>query len=392
MRRISRIIALTPLIAACSPVPGDRTREADIDTVGTVVVVRNHAAHVWVGGEPWGVREEFRLGAVAGDTATAFSNHNMSFAWAGSGSIAVLDYSADLIRLFSGDGVPIRTIGGHGQGPGEFNGPSGLAWDREGRLWVADLRNGRYSVFDSLGDLVLTVRRETTSASRVPFPLVRFGDLGIADERVSRGGGRAFVLVDRHGTVGDTVHSHEEPAMDPAFGSVGPVGRRENLAFLSANFIPRPRSAKLRSDGSLWTAQTTDTWLSLLDSSGDTLRRVYLSRSNEPNESEMDRIRTGIVEGGINLSADWFRRPVIDQIHELDDGHVLVGIVDEIGVPASRFDVLSPLGVFVGTLDFGFAMHHRSVPHFLGDTVLGVIDGELDVPYFVRATLTRGGG
>ncbi len=370
------------------PAPGERIPEADVDTVGAVVVVRNHAADRWVVGEPWRVREEFRLGAVAGDTATAFSNHNLSFAWTGEGSIAVLDYSADLVRLFTAEGVPIRTIGGPGQGPEEFGGPSGLVWDLEERLWVADLRNRRYSVFNSAGDLIQTTRRETSSASRVPFPLVSFGSLGIADERVSQGV-RTFVLIDRDGVLVDTVHSHREPPFNPAFGAVGPVGRRADLAFLSANFIPRSRSAKLRPDGSLWTAQTTETWLSLLDSSGDTLRRVYLSRSNEPTEDDVERIRRGVTEGGIDVSVDWFKRPLIDQVHELDDGHILVGIVDEVGVPASRFDVLSPEGVFVGTLDFGFAMHHRSVPLFVGDTLLGVIDGELDVPYVVRATLIR---
>ncbi len=78
--------------------------------------------------------------------------------------IVVLERDAPFLRVFDFDGTQIQTIGRKGAGPGEFNGPSGIAWDSVGqRLLVVDASNARvtsYPVADSLGAPTLLTLEE----------------------------------------------------------------------------------------------------------------------------------------------------------------------------------------------------------------------------------------
>jgi len=54
----------------------------------------------------------------------------------------------DRLVWFSRDGKFIKEFGRHGSKPGEFIGPHGLAFDSQGRLFVADRSNNRVQIFD----------------------------------------------------------------------------------------------------------------------------------------------------------------------------------------------------------------------------------------------------
>ena len=54
----------------------------------------------------------------------------------------------DRLVWFTRDGKFIKEFGRHGQKPGEFIGPHGLAFDSQGRLFVADRSNNRVQIFD----------------------------------------------------------------------------------------------------------------------------------------------------------------------------------------------------------------------------------------------------
>jgi sugar lactone lactonase YvrE len=54
----------------------------------------------------------------------------------------------DRLVFYTRDGRFIKAIGRHGSGPGEFMGPHGLAYDSQGRLFVADRSNNRIQIFD----------------------------------------------------------------------------------------------------------------------------------------------------------------------------------------------------------------------------------------------------
>ena len=54
----------------------------------------------------------------------------------------------DRLVLYSRDGEFLRSYGQYGRNPGEFMGPHGLAYDSQGRLFVADRSNNRIQIFD----------------------------------------------------------------------------------------------------------------------------------------------------------------------------------------------------------------------------------------------------
>ncbi len=64
------------------------------------------------------------------------------------GLIYVADTGNNRLRSFNMQGKPVKTFGGHGERPGEFNAPLGLALDSQGRLYVADSQNHRIQVFE----------------------------------------------------------------------------------------------------------------------------------------------------------------------------------------------------------------------------------------------------
>jgi sugar lactone lactonase YvrE len=60
----------------------------------------------------------------------------------------------DRLVWFTRDGKFVKEFGRHGRRPGEFMGPHGLAFDSQGRLFVADRSNNRIQIFDKDMNLV----------------------------------------------------------------------------------------------------------------------------------------------------------------------------------------------------------------------------------------------
>ena len=91
---------------------------------------------------------------VAGDGPDAF-NQPSDVAVAPNGDIFVGDGHDEKSNMrivkFSKDGKFIKAWGKEGSAPGEFATPHGLAFDSQGRLFVADRGNNRIQVFDQDG-------------------------------------------------------------------------------------------------------------------------------------------------------------------------------------------------------------------------------------------------
>jgi DNA-binding beta-propeller fold protein YncE len=58
------------------------------------------------------------------------------------------------VLKFDKNGTFIKSWGGKGKGPGQFEVAHGLAFDAKGQLWVADRENQRIQVFDANGTFV----------------------------------------------------------------------------------------------------------------------------------------------------------------------------------------------------------------------------------------------
>ena len=65
-----------------------------------------------------------------------------------SGTIWVADTTAHQLLAFDRDGRLVRRLGQRGDKPGEFNFPTDVDVDRDGRLYVLDAMNARVQVFD----------------------------------------------------------------------------------------------------------------------------------------------------------------------------------------------------------------------------------------------------
>ncbi len=150
--RLQRLTVAAVLVGACA---GDPSNEwsGTIDTLGSgAVLVSNPEQGVWGSSSPWQLLEVAKIGTQLDSGPDVFgdiSDIDVDTA----GRVYVLDRQAQHVRIFDHDGSYIRTIGKVGGGPGEFRVANGIAIDPAGRLWVHNMGNLRYSVFDASGRL-----------------------------------------------------------------------------------------------------------------------------------------------------------------------------------------------------------------------------------------------
>ncbi|HET6679837.1 MAG TPA: 6-bladed beta-propeller [Gemmatimonadaceae bacterium] len=100
------------------------------------------------------VEPDLRYGSA--DTGAASFSQLRALAVDGRGYLYALDTQEAAIRVFDPFGNVVRSIGRHGEGPGEFNAPTGLAFGPNGHLFVYDPRVRRVTVFDTAGSLLDT--------------------------------------------------------------------------------------------------------------------------------------------------------------------------------------------------------------------------------------------
>ena len=101
--------------------------------------------------------EELRVGSLDGARPESFAALKGLVALPG-GGFAVLDSQAQEIRVFGADGSHVATHGRPGEGPGEFVDATGLMLDPRGRIWAADPRGARMSVFDPVDGFLESFR------------------------------------------------------------------------------------------------------------------------------------------------------------------------------------------------------------------------------------------
>lgn len=89
---------------------------------------------------------DLEIGAAEGEAPYLFGRVS-GVAADRDGRIFVADAQADTVRVFDPDGVFLISIGRGGQGPGEFSRPCCLGFGSDGRLWVRDTGNSRYQAF-----------------------------------------------------------------------------------------------------------------------------------------------------------------------------------------------------------------------------------------------------
>ena len=381
-------VAIAGLAVACGG-DADQRVTAEVDTIGGVVVVRNGTGQ-WRESEQWRVVEAFRVGGSQWgenpDEELSYSS-DASVTLGPNGQIFVIEFNGDRVTVFSGDGEFVRSFGRLGEGPGEFHRPTAMAWDGMERLWVADF-DGRYHVFDATGTFRKTVRPFFRYFMRFQHPLV-WEAAGTLVEEVNGEGMVLYLRVDTLGHLVDTAAVIPTLEYQRALQDVRILPTWESMRFVNAHYMPEARWS-LASDGTTWSAVSGQLRLVQTTPGGDTIRIVETShRPAEFDDADRAVIAEGLKEAGISRDDIELARPVVDAIHVMDDGHILVGIVEKVGEAGSTFDVFDPEGFFLGTIDLGFAIPKSNIPAIVGDTIIAVTPGDLDLPYLVRATIQR---
>lgn len=128
------ILLLTP-VGGCE-VPGTGVVQERSDSAGVQVVRVAEPAHVL----PWDFQERWRVGG-AEEGATAFSRlSRWTVAPTPDRTLSILDPLNHRVVVLDSAGVVRRTYGGRGDGPGELQGPAGLALGPDSAVWVYDQR------------------------------------------------------------------------------------------------------------------------------------------------------------------------------------------------------------------------------------------------------------
>ncbi|WP_419161769.1 hypothetical protein [Candidatus Palauibacter sp.] len=99
----------------------------------------------------------FAVGEISGDERYEFFQVRGAGRLS-DGSVAVAERATADVRIFSPSGQHVRSMGGEGEGPGEFRNPYVL-WVLPGdTLWIGDYRPPRYNVFTAEGEFVRSVQ------------------------------------------------------------------------------------------------------------------------------------------------------------------------------------------------------------------------------------------
>ena len=147
--------------------------------------------------------EIFRVGVLEGEDWEMFA-HVASVAFDSNGNLYIIDglYSGmdTRILVFDASGNFVREFGSMGEGPGEFNMPTGVVVMRDGTTVVEDLRHRAFQLFDANGEFLRMVR-------------IRPGSIGYHDLLPDpRGGG---VFMKKEAGVSFTVRSSAGGAPPP---------------------------------------------------------------------------------------------------------------------------------------------------------------------------------
>ena len=123
-----------------------------VDSAGIAIVTNPSGGAVYATIAPEPV---LSIGAIDGPAEVLFGRI-ASVAVGGAGSLIVADGQMGEIRIFDASGVHLQTIGGPGEGPGEFRGLAGAWPTAEGAVVAVDQRLDRITRFGPDGELLAT--------------------------------------------------------------------------------------------------------------------------------------------------------------------------------------------------------------------------------------------
>lgn len=370
----ARAAVLVPvlLLAACDP--GEESTDHSQVSEGTLLPNVRDSAGVRIvefeslDGFPsadWHVAlgESVRIGTLGDDDADAPGSFGMAIGVdrRDDGTVLVADAMAHEIRVFDREGRYLRSIGGRGQGPGEFEAVLGVSALRGDSITVT--QSAGWTTFDADGSYAFSRRLEPEG---IAFPAVSGifsdGSLLIAHRRRSQtlehewgsesSGFVTYSRVDRAGVVTPTFGQFPFPSRLTLRGVVDPGNSQQPFVMLS----PLPGgSARAMGERFYWSAPGLGE-IQVFRADGQHEMTVRFHPSAAPRGVDLP-IARGLslpvaVEDRIRSLRDTLEPPVfsallVDELgnlwlRELEDGidtpPTMVGwyVLDPEGIPAAR--------------------------------------------------------
>jgi len=405
-------VSLSLAATACAD-PGDAGPAVVVETIGDTTVVRTLSGSVW--GAEATLVPEVSIGELDGSEEYLFGSI-WSIAVDDDRNVHVFDEQAHHIRVFDATGAYVETLGGRGEGPGEFGRAEAIALLPDGRLVVRDPGNQRVQVFGpGSGELAEWGYIVGGTYSMSPLHTDTRGRTFVETRDLSRTDGffRHIIVMGPDGTHLDTLPEPSSPFQPP---------------MLVAEFTSERGSATTRSPVPFnpvfqWSIHPSGHFLTGLPSRyridlarDDGVLRIERAADPAPvgdDERSAHRERTIRTMRNTDPSWSWNGPPIPDYkpfYQELlagKDGRIWVRLetagspVDnddhDPGNPYSmpvnwvepvRYDVFEPDGTYLGAVVPQEEFEPFPRPVFEGDYVWAVTEDELGVERVVRFRIT----
>lgn len=372
----------------------DRVVVHSIGWIAASLVIAAACSHAAQAQERWTLVEEVRIGSI--DEGPAMFSDLRGLGVGANGDVYVLDYRAQEIRQFNPRGDFVRKFGRSGSGPGEMRNANGMLMAPDGRIWVNDPANSRFTVFDASGayDTTHTVPIQGYGfvwSAMFDTAGVLYDQVFLTDEPH-----RAIRRLRASGAVIDTV----------SLPTCGRERRPEEMTFqarterggrmMGIPFVPRPITA-WDPRGFMWcTPSDVFEVVQIRLGPGDTALRVTRDVSPPPvtsaeREAAIARARENF-KAYPNARLDFSRiprvKPVIAAMHVDEAGRLWVRRTDTDTLRAV-FDVFDQSGRHVATAEGRMRFRFGIAPVVRGDAFYAIVLDEDDVQYVIRARIRR---
>lgn len=375
--RVAAVILVALVGTGCGGNDGaDWAGTADTLPDGTVRV-QNPSTGIWTEETRPRLRLTTTIGRATGDERYLFGDVR-DLAVDGLGRIWVLDNQNRELRVFGSDGSHVRTVGGSGEGPGEFRNPNGLARDPiTGRMWVIDPGTGRYTVFDTAGSLVETRPRDATGRGYV-WPGRFDRDGRVFDYMLVSAGGdwrfRGFVVRGADGNARDSLRFPPDGGERSFFR----IERENGMSMRAVPFTPYG-DWEVSPSGTVWWTAGDSYRLVEIGRGGDTSRVVEQEHDPVPvTGAELDSIRRSYEEqyGEGASQVDFSRIPdekaAIRALFVARDGRVWVLPYGRQGQTGRIADIFTPEGRYLGRLELPVRLRWSVSPVVTEEALYGV--------------------
>ena len=387
-------VALVLTAFACSAEGGDGRSLATRDSAG--VIITENAGPVWAEGDAWklGPQPTIDLGDDEADPTEQFGTIRSLFRLPDGGLVIANFANPPEIRFYHVDGEHRRTIGGSGQGPGEFSAIFWIHFLEPDTIVAYDPTRRRLTYFDVAGELLATINTTGLADARSTVRYLLWAPLGDGwylrirnrvYEATQRGVNRDSILWTRargDGSVIDTIGRF--PGFE--YYSAG-TGRGESAALTFGL-----RWVVLGHDGAFYVAAGDEFRIDKYALDGTlemSIRREYQRRPvtaadvDAMRQKELDAART---ENGRRSVERRYRDFPHAEEMPAHGSHMIVDVegnlwVEEYLGPRDSmpiYSVFTSAGRYLGDV----TMPSRFQPHDIGaDYVLGVWRDELDVEH-----------